>query len=264
MRINHVKQRLAQAMPTTGCFLGLGSPNVTELLAHAGFDWLVIETEHNALGPEKIELMLMAIDGTNAIPIVRPPSSNQLSIQNALDIGAMGLMVPMIKSVEEAASVVSATRYPPDGTRGFGPVRASRYNFDREDYFKRANDNILVVLIIETKEAWENLEAIARVPGIDVLFLGLSDLSLSLGLDLLNPPKSKIAAIEKRALIIGKKHGVAIGTGANSAEQLRLKRKQGFRFIGCTDYVMLANAALNYLTMQPSGSGLKIGRAPGC
>ena len=166
MRTNHVRQKLLAHEPTLGCFLGLGSPNAAELLAHAGFDWLVIETEHNALDAAEVQQMLMALNGSETIPLVRVPSANPVYSQRALDMGALGIVVPLVKTAAEADAIVRATRYPPLGTRSFGALRASRYTFDNEDYFQRANDNLLVVLIIETREAVENLEEIAAVPGI--------------------------------------------------------------------------------------------------
>src|SRR5579862_6219978 len=136
MKKNLVREKLRAGEPAIGCFLGLGSPNVAELLAQAGFDWLVIETEHNALGWAEVEHMLMAMTGTDTVPIVRVPSSHGEHIQRALDIGAMGVLVPMVRSVEEARAIVRATRYPPDGVRSFGPLRASRYTFDNAAYLR--------------------------------------------------------------------------------------------------------------------------------
>ena len=130
MKTNHVREKAKAGKPTIGCFLGLGSQNVAGLMANAGLDWVVIETEHNGLDSAEIEHMLMAIKGTDTIPLVRVPSASPVYIQRALDIGAMGLMVPMVKTAGEARAIVSATRYPPEGTRGFGPLRASSYTMD--------------------------------------------------------------------------------------------------------------------------------------
>jgi len=249
MRNNRVRERLRAGQPTLGCFVGLGSPNVAELLAHAGFDWLVIETEHNALDAAQVEHMLMALNGTQAIPIVRLPSADPVFIQRALDLGALGIDVPMVKTAAEAQAIVRATRYPPHGTRGFGPLRASNYTLDTEDYLSRANDNILVVLHLETVEAVENLEAITAVPGVDVLYLGPWDLSLAMGLNPLELPLPEIEAAGERALAVSRKSGVAIGIGAGSPEQLRQRREQGFTFLTYgTDYSLLLSTARAGLT----------------
>src|SRR5436190_12615175 len=139
MRANWVREKLGAGQPTIGLFLGLGSPNVAELLSHAGFDWLVIETEHNGLDSAEVEHLLMAMNGADVIPIVRVPSANPVYIQRALDMGALGIMVPMVKSAQEALAIVAATRYPPAGSRSFGPLRASHYSFDNADYLAHAN-----------------------------------------------------------------------------------------------------------------------------
>src|SRR3954447_14614597 len=106
MRANWVREKLGAGQPTIGLFLGLGSPNVAEMMAHAGFDWLVIETEHNALDTAETQHMLMAMNGTSAIPIVRLPSASQVHIQRALDIGAMGVVVPLVRTAAEARAIV--------------------------------------------------------------------------------------------------------------------------------------------------------------
>jgi 2-keto-3-deoxy-L-rhamnonate aldolase RhmA len=244
MRTNTVREKLKAGQSTLGCFLGLGSPNVAELLSHVGFDWLVVETEHSALDTSQVEHMLMAIKGTEVVPLVRLPSSDQVFIQRAVDIGAMGIVVPLVRSAEEANAIVRATRYPPEGTRGFGPLRAANYMFDSRDYFYRANENLLVVLIVETREAANNLEAIAAVPGVDALFLGPFDLCLSLGLDPMKQPHPEVERITERMLEIGKQARVAIGIHAMSPDQLQKRQLQGFRMISySTDYMMLADAA---------------------
>ena len=243
MRDNFVRQKILKGEPTIGCFLGLGSPNVAELMAHAGYDWLVIEMEHNGLDSAEVQQMLMAMNGTDAIPIVRLPSMNPIFIQRAIDMGAMGVVVPMVRTAAEARAVVSATRYPPTGTRAFGPLRASHYTYDNKDYFTRANDHILVVFILETKEALDNLEEIASVPGVDVLFIGPADLSIALGKDPLGPPSSELNAAIDHALKVGRKTGVSIGSGSPKAEGLKELCDQGFTWILYgPDYFLLRDA----------------------
>lgn len=244
MRTNWVREKLRAGQPTIGCFLGLESPNVAELLANAGFDWLIVETEHNGLDSAEIEHMLMAMNGTETIPLVRIPSSNPVFIQRALDMGAMGIVVPLVKTPAEAQAIVRATRLPPQGNRSWGPLRASRYTFDNEDYFNRINDNILVTLILETKEAVDNLEAIASVPGIDAIYLGPWDLCLSLGLNPLHQPFPEINTIIERMVTVARKTGIAAGIGAVTPGELQERRTQGFTLLGYgPDYFLLASAA---------------------
>jgi 4-hydroxy-2-oxoheptanedioate aldolase len=231
MRDNHVRSKVLAGKPTIGSFMGLGSPNVAELMSHAGFDWLVIETEHNGLDAAEVQNMLMAMNGTNTVPIVRIPSASPVYIQRALDLGGMGIVVPMVKTEAEARAIVSATRYPPIGTRGFGPLRASHYTYDNADYFTRVNDHILVVLIIETKEALDKLEEIARVPGVDVLFIGPADLSIALGKSPLDPASPELESALNHALEVGRRTGKAIGYGTSSPDGLQKLLARGFSWI---------------------------------
>lgn len=243
MRNNTVREKLRAGKSVIGCFMGLGAPTVAEMLAHAGFDFLVVETEHNALDTAEIQHMLMAMNGTDTIPLVRLPLAHPVFIQRALDVGAMGIVVPLVKTAQEAAAIVRATRYPPQGSRAFGGLRASHFTFDNEDYFYRANDNLMVALIIETKEAIENIEAIAAVEGIDALMFGYFDLCLSFGLDPMKQPHAEIEAITERVLELGRKTGVTVGLTANTPEGLADLLGRGFRFIGYgPDYTLLAAA----------------------
>ena len=244
MKTNHVREKLKAGKPTIGCFLGLGSPGVAELLASAGFDWLIIETEHNGLDSAEIEHMIMAIDGTDTVPLVRVPSSDHIFIQRALDMGAMGVLVPMVQSADEARAIVSATRYPPEGTRSWGPLRASRWTFDTDDYMDRANENILVALILETNEALADLETIASVPGIDVLTIGPWDMSLAMGLDPRKLPLPEIDEVFNKALDVASRTGVSIGSGTSTTEGLEAEQAKGVTFLNYgPDYAMLAQAA---------------------
>jgi len=157
MRSNQVRDKIKKGEASIGCFLGLGSPTVAELMARAGFEWLVIETEHNGLDSAEIQNMLMALNGSSTIPLVRIPSLNSDYIQRALDLGALGIVVPMIRTADDVRQFIRATRFPPEGTRSFGPLRASNYMFDANDYFCHANSNILTMAILGTKEAVQKL-----------------------------------------------------------------------------------------------------------
>jgi 4-hydroxy-2-oxoheptanedioate aldolase len=165
-------------------------------------------------------------------------------IQRALDLGAMGVMVPLVRSASEVEAIVRATRYPPHGTRSFGPLRASHYGLDNADYLAHASGNMLVALIVETREALDNIDAIASVRGVDVLYLGLFDLCLSLGLNPLDLPHPEIDSAIDVVLATAKRHGVAVGNGAPTAAGIQALREQGFTFIGFgPDYALLTTAA---------------------
>jgi 2-keto-3-deoxy-L-rhamnonate aldolase RhmA len=243
MKSNLVRQKLAAGGTSVGCFLGLGSPSVAELMAHAGFEWLMVEMEHNAVDWVDVQHMLMAMNGTDTTAMVRVPSGDPLAVQRAVDIGAQGVMAPMIRTAEDARNVVSATRYPPHGKRGFGGLRAGNYTLGSAEYFQRSKDDILVVLIIETKEAVENIEAIAAEPGVDALMIGTFDLYLSLGLDPFQQPLPDGEQAVQRILDVGRKFNRAVGCAYGSAADFRKRREQGFRMLALTDYSLLANAA---------------------
>lgn len=241
MKDNWVRQKLLKGEPTIGCQMGLCSPRVAELLAHAGYDWIVIEMEHDSLDFAGVEHILMAISSAETVPIVRVPSSDQVYIQRALDIGGMGVLVPMVRTPEEAQAIVDATRYPPDGIRGLGGLRATRYKVDNLDYLARANEHMLVALILETREAVENLEAIASIPGIDVLYIGLWDLCASYGLNFMELPHAEMDEVVEYALRVGRERGVAIGI---TTEDLREAIDKGYTMLGWgPDYHMLLQAA---------------------
>jgi len=171
---NSLKEKLMNGEQVVGCFVGLGHPDVTEKLSSKGFDWLLIDGEHAPLTIETMQVMLQAMNGTNCTPIIRPAWNDPVIIKRILDIGTHGVLVPWVNNKEEALAAVRACKYPPEGIRGFGPRRAS---LNDPDYKETANDEILVTVQVETKEAVENIEEILSVDGIDACFIGPWDLS---------------------------------------------------------------------------------------
>lgn len=256
MRTNWVRERLRAGQPTVGCFLGLESASVAELMARAGYDWLVIETEHNGLDAAEVEAMLRAVEGSETIPLVRVPSANPVDIQRALDLGSMGVVVPMVRTPAEAVTIVRATRYPPAGARSWGPLRASRFTLDSRDYMARANENILVALILETREAVENLEEIVGVEGIDAIVLGPADLGFAYGENFLDGPGPNVAAATERMIEVCRRHGVACGVGSANPEEVVRWRDRGCTFLTFgPDYALLLRAIAEGL-LRIRGSAL--------
>ncbi|WP_207478854.1 HpcH/HpaI aldolase family protein [Arenibaculum pallidiluteum] len=181
-RENRVKGRLRAGDPSIGCWLSLGSAAAAEVVAATGYDFAVIDHEH---GPGTLAdglAMLRALRQTPCTGVVRVPSNDAVYIKRVLDLGAEGVMVPSIDTPEQARAAVAACLYPPRGARGaaYGVVRASAYG-TAEDYAARADDELLVILQIESAAAVEAVPDIAAVPGIDALFLGPYDLSGSIG-----------------------------------------------------------------------------------
>jgi 4-hydroxy-2-oxoheptanedioate aldolase len=179
---NTLKQAMARGDMLRGLWLGLGSEPATEIAGRAGFDWCLIDGEHAPFDPTLIRRQLMVLEGTGAAPVVRTPSADHWVLKQVLDIGAQTIMVPMVTSAVEAEEIVRACHFPPMGTRGMGGAitRAAGYGA-WPDYPASANDEIALILQVESRAALDELEAIAAVPGVDCVFIGPADLSADMG-----------------------------------------------------------------------------------
>lgn len=179
---NSFKAKLKEDPAQIGLWLGLADPYPAELAANAGFDWLLIDAEHAPNTIPSILAQLQAIAPYRSQPIVRPPDKSATGIKQVLDLGAQTLLVPMVDTPEQAREIVRATQYPPNGIRGVGSAlaRASRWN-SIPDYLQRADDEICLLLQVESVEGLRNIEAIARVEGVDGVFIGPADLSAAMG-----------------------------------------------------------------------------------
>ncbi|MBH2927851.1 4-hydroxy-2-oxoheptanedioate aldolase [Serratia ureilytica] len=182
MLTNHFKRALQEKRPQIGLWLGLCSSYSAELLAGAGFDWLLIDGEHAPNNVQTVLGQLQAVAPYPSQPVVRPPWNDAVIIKQLLDVGAQTLLIPMIQNAEQARDAVRATRYPPHGVRGVGSAlaRASRWN-RVPDYLQQADEQMCVLVQIETREAVKNLEAILQVEGVDGVFIGPADLSADMG-----------------------------------------------------------------------------------
>jgi 4-hydroxy-2-oxoheptanedioate aldolase len=180
MRPNKLKQIWASGKAATNCWLMLPSAISAEQLAHQGWDSLTVDQQHGQAGHGAMVAIFTAISTTDAAALVRVKGNDAGDIGRALDSGAYGVICPMVDTAADAGRFVAACRYPPQGTRSYGPRRAAIYA--GADYADHANDTVLAIAQIETATAMRNLEAIAAVPGLDMLFLGPNDLRLSLGM----------------------------------------------------------------------------------
>lgn len=174
---SRLKSLVESGRPAIGSWIGFADPYSVELMADIGFDWLLIDTEHVPIDRHTLRTILIALKGSETTPVVRLPSNSLDHFQTALDLGAQGVVVPMVSSRDDADLAVKSCRYPPAGRRGFAPIRASRYFQDVESYAKQANDEIALIVQIETPTAVENIDEILAVPGIDGIFIGPSDLA---------------------------------------------------------------------------------------
>lgn len=243
MLINHVKARLKQGLPAVGHWVSIPSPSIVELLAMFEPDWLVIDTEHGPATWERVEDLLRAMRGTQVVPIVRIVNNDVGLIKQAFDRGAYGMIVPMVNTAEQAEAAVAAAKYPPAGIRGVAGTRISRYGMDLPEYFEKWNEQVLVILQIETLEALANVGAIAAVPGVDVLFVGPNDLSANLGIfRQFDHPEFNDALDRVKAA--AKANGIATGYMAGSADEVLQRIDEGFRFVAAgSDARLLAGAA---------------------
>jgi 4-hydroxy-2-oxoheptanedioate aldolase len=179
---NAFKRALVERQPKIGLWLGLADAYSAEICAGAGFDWLVVDAEHSPNDVRSVLAHLQALAPYPVEPVVRPPVGDAVLIKQYLDIGARTLLVPMVESAEQAGAVVAATRYPPQGMRGMalGLARAARWA-TVQGYATQANEQICLLVQIETARGLESLERIAAIDGVDGLFIGPSDLAASLG-----------------------------------------------------------------------------------
>ena len=222
------KQRLGQ--PLRGTFLNFGSPLTARMAAELGFDWLLIDTEHGACNESDLPGMMIAIEGSNCAPIVRVVSNNQDSIKRALDLGAVGVMIPYVSTPEEAAAAASYTHYPPVGVRGVASSTiATGFGLRTDDYHQGASGKTLTIVQIETREAVENADGIAAVDGVDVLFVGPLDLSFNLGCPKQFDHPEMIAALD-RVVQACRNAGKACGI-LSTVEKAREHLQRGFTFI---------------------------------
>lgn len=180
--INHLKSKLARGDMLRGLWVCLGSDTVTEIAGHAGFDWCLIDGEHGAYDPTLIRRQLMILAGTPAEAVVRVPVNEDWVLKQVLDLGAQSVMVPMINSGEEARKAVAACRYAPQGIRGIGGATTRASGFGAFDgYNSTANDQICLLLQVETRAGLDDIDAIAATDGVDCVFIGPSDLCADMG-----------------------------------------------------------------------------------
>jgi 2-dehydro-3-deoxyglucarate aldolase len=173
------KRRLLERQVLFGTMLTTGAVEVAEILAHLGYDWLFIDTEHSPLSTMAVRSLIQA---AGKVPcLVRLADHGEVSIKNALDSGAAGIIAPQVNSAKEAEEIVAYCKYPPAGKRGVGLSRASKYGLEFSDYVSSANTNTSIVLQIEHVEAVNNVQAILSVEGVDAIFVGPYDLSTSMG-----------------------------------------------------------------------------------
>ena len=175
---NPLKEKLQRSEVAIGTFIGIGHPEITEFLSVLGFDWLLLDGEHSPLSLETMQAMMQSMRNTDTcVPIIRVEWNDPVIIKRALDIGAYGVLIPWVNTKEEAEAAVAACKYPPQGIRGCAPRRAGIIN---DNYVMTANANLLTIVQIETATAVKNIDDILAVEGVDVVYIGPVDLSMSM------------------------------------------------------------------------------------
>lgn len=228
--MRNLKSELAAGKVILGAWIGVPWVEAVEIAGYAGYDVILINTEHGAIGTSDAQALVLAAWGVDIIPIWRVSGVSRAEIKRALDWGAAGIFVPEIKTADEARLVVEAAKYPPAGQRGVDPYRPIKYGMeDIRAYMEQANDQTAVCLNIELSEAIENIEEIVQVEGIDVINIGPADLSTSLGIPFeLDHPKM-LAAID-RVLEAALPRNLTIGLSGGSPAHIRKWSARGMRF----------------------------------
>jgi 4-hydroxy-2-oxoheptanedioate aldolase len=244
---NQLKSRLrASREPSFGTWISSSSVVCLDALKGAGFDWFMIDTEHSQVNPETVAAMVAVLGEGGPTPLIRVGNIDQYLIKQALDSGAHGVLVPLVSTEAQARAAVAYAKYPPDGVRGAAAAASSRYGTELSTYLRTANAETLVGVQIETKEALDHLEAIAAVDGVDLLFVGPTDLTLSLGLldDRRNP---KVRDAMRAVIAACERHGKVPGTLVIGLEEKRTAVELGFRFISlASDVRFLLDGAKSY------------------
>ena len=243
MRKNELRKIIAGGGSVLNGWLAIASPFSAELMAHQGFDAVTIDLQHGPVDFQASVGMLAAISTTPAVPMVRVPWNEPILTAKLLDAGAYGIICPMINSRAEAEALVSACRYPPRGSRSFGPNRAVLYG--GADYWQHANEEILVLAMIETRRGVQNLAEIVSVDGIDGVYVGPSDLSLSMGkTPTLDPQDAEVLATIKAICVGTRALDKIAGVHTDGAQTAIRRFKEGYQL--CTilsDARLMANAA---------------------
>lgn len=222
---NPIRKTLAAGKPSVGSWLNLASPLASEIMASVGFNWLVADAEHSALDLGELAHMFRAIEARGAIPMARIWNHDPITIARLLDTGAMGICFPHVSTPEQAENIVQAMRYPPRGIRSIGTGRCLTIS---PDYIKYADDEVLCIPQIEDLEGIENAEAIASVDGVDIGFLGPTDLALSMGVERGHPDhEAALQRFRKGCARAGKPSGIPVANGLDAKRRI----EEGFQFI---------------------------------
>lgn len=264
MRTNTAKASLKEGRPQLGTWLSLASPLAARYMARTGFDWLTLDIEHSPVGWESTAMIFAAIADAGGVPLARIPFTGVENVKRCLDAGAFGIVFPMCNSVEEAELAVASCKYPPEGCRSVGGgLHALNFATTPSEYYKRANDEILVVIQIEHFEAVEKAESILAVSGVDAVFVGPNDLLASMG-------KTPAMETDDPAFVDALRHvreaavrnNVAPGLHVADAPMAQRRLTEGWQFIAIASELgfMLQAATDIAAAVMPGAAGQPVAR----
>ena len=261
MRANTLRDIWKRGDAAINGWLSIPSSFASEVMSHQGFDSLTVDMQHGVVDYQVAVTMLQGIAAKDVVPLARVPWNDPAWIMKILDAGAYGVICPMINTRQDAEALVGACKYAPRGFRSFGPVRASLYA--GADYAQHANDTLIVMPMIETAEAVKNLDDILSVPGVDAVYVGPSDLSLTLGCTpKLDQTEAPVVEAQHRIVEACKKHGVVAGIHNATAAYARKMVEIGYQFVTlASDSRFLAMKASEEVNAVRK-SGVKAGTLP--
>ena len=246
MKRNPVKAALRAGEPQFGTWLSFDNIQSARIMARVGFPWLTLDLEHYPIDISAAAVVFSVIADAGCVPLARVPANAHDHIKRVLDSGAMGVVVPMVDTVDEAKAAIAAAKYPPTGNRSVGgSLGALSFAAEAGDYYAKANDEILVILQTESPRGVENAEAIYSLPGVDAIFIGPNDLRAQMRTpDGADPTPEAHEAMIQEVLRIGKKTGTPVGLHVQTAEEARGRTEQGFQFlaVGSELRMMLTSA----------------------
>lgn len=256
---NLVRKALLERKVTLGTWMQIGHPAIAEVFSNAGFDWIAADCEHTDIDVDAFTNLARGMYGRGSIPMVRVKQNDTLAIRQMLDAGAQGVIVPLVNTAEEAERAVAAAKYPPEGIRGFAFCRANNWGKDFDRYSETANRDVAVVVMIESRQAVENIEEILQVEGVDGVFIGPYDMSGSFGV-IGQTSHEMITNAYSRVVEACRKYKKAAGLHVviPTEEAISKAVKDGFTFIALgMDDVFIDQAARKTIEVANRAMNLK-------
>ncbi len=264
MKSNPVKEKLRQGKPSFGTWLSLGNLHASRVLARSGFEWLTLDVEHGPFDWSQAATIFAAVADAGCVPLVRVPEGDHYCIKRVLDAGAWGIVVPMVDTVEQAKTAIAAAKYPPEGNRSVGGgMHSLNFGASAAEYYRRANDEILVVLQTESPTGVENAEEIYSLPGCDAIFIGPVDLRWCMrDEDGTMPTDEAHEAMVQRVIAAGKKVGTPTGMHCMDPESALARAAEGMQFIAVGSELRMLNAKVQEYVkaLWPEDAGLDLAR----